>query len=687
MHYCIIILLVGLLFISDLLANNINRNSDFTELLAQGERLQSSGFSSQSNTYLTLAYEQATTDQQRIDAALLLMQNRFEQGDIQAAESLLQEVLAKGIPTQKARGYLQLADNYRHQGRLKLANKAYQIALTSPDAETRAVARLNSSKLKPYNEVEAELLKAKNTIAKITKPERQASLYASLGLLAIMHNEQLSWHSFNQALALSHADDDYLHSQIYGYQAQLYQQQRRIDDAIKLSRYAILIGQSYPELLMLWEWQLGKLLKIKDPELALQAYRRAINHLEHIRSDISIRYKAGHSSFRQTMEPLYLELADLLLSTPAKNPAQEQILLKEVQQTIEAFKTAELQDYFKDSCAVTQQPIIDLGDKLPRTAIIYPIIFPDRLEILLGLGNQFKHYSIAVTKKHLHKILTAAVKRLRPTADGRHLTKFSYQELRQLHQWLIEPLEADLVQGKIHTLVYVPDGRLRTLPISTLWNGHSFLIERYAIATVSGLSLLDPNPLPRDKIATLLAGISKPGRGSVQALPTYMKKALLGIQEQSAAKNINPSSTTSLNTNRANKIILTHKATEKIQDSLSLPGVEQELQALSTTLNTKALHNKDFKLEHFARQLNQGARIVHIASHGLFTGDPKKSFIMTHDRLMDMNMLEELFKSEAFSDAPVELLTLSACQTAEGNDRAPLGLAGIALKSGVRSIW
>jgi CHAT domain-containing protein len=38
-----------------------------------------------------------------------------------------------------------------------------------------------------------------------------------------------------------------------------------------------------------------------------------------------------------------------------------------------------------------------------------------------------------------------------------------------------------------------------------------------------------------------------------------------------------------------------------------------------------------------------------------------------------------------FRDDPLELLTLSACETAAGDDRAALGLAGIAIKAGARS--
>jgi CHAT domain-containing protein len=50
-----------------------------------------------------------------------------------------------------------------------------------------------------------------------------------------------------------------------------------------------------------------------------------------------------------------------------------------------------------------------------------------------------------------------------------------------------------------------------------------------------------------------------------------------------------------------------------------------------------------------------------------------------------MNQLEQIVGIGQYRDKPVELLTLSACQTAAGDDRAALGLAGVAVKSGARS--
>jgi CHAT domain-containing protein len=50
-----------------------------------------------------------------------------------------------------------------------------------------------------------------------------------------------------------------------------------------------------------------------------------------------------------------------------------------------------------------------------------------------------------------------------------------------------------------------------------------------------------------------------------------------------------------------------------------------------------------------------------------------------------MDRLSQIVGSFKFRDQPLELLSLSACQTAAGDDRAALGLAGVAIKAGARS--
>ncbi|MDH5470574.1 MAG: CHAT domain-containing protein, partial [Gammaproteobacteria bacterium] len=74
-----------------------------------------------------------------------------------------------------------------------------------------------------------------------------------------------------------------------------------------------------------------------------------------------------------------------------------------------------------------------------------------------------------------------------------------------------------------------------------------------------------------------------------------------------------------------------------------------------------------------------------IASHGSFDSNPNKTFLLTYNGKINMDELEQFVGIGRFRDKPIELLTLSACQTAAGDDRAALGLAGIAVKSGARS--
>jgi len=77
---------------------------------------------------------------------------------------------------------------------------------------------------------------------------------------------------------------------------------------------------------------------------------------------------------------------------------------------------------------------------------------------------------------------------------------------------------------------------------------------------------------------------------------------------------------------------------------------------------------------------------VHIASHAEFGGNPEDSFLLAFDGRLPMNRLAQTVGTTRFrSEQPLELLTLSACETAVGNERAGLGLAGIALQAGARS--
>jgi CHAT domain-containing protein len=125
--------------------------------------------------------------------------------------------------------------------------------------------------------------------------------------------------------------------------------------------------------------------------------------------------------------------------------------------------------------------------------------------------------------------------------------------------------------------------------------------------------------------------------------------------------------------------------TEQLRADLALPGVDDELASLSAVMPAYTLRNAEFVLAHLRAEIRKGYSLVHIATHGHFAGDPENSFIMTYDRFLTMNELARVLQAEAYAHDPLELLTLSACQTAQGDERSPLGLSGVAVQSGARS--
>jgi CHAT domain-containing protein len=83
--------------------------------------------------------------------------------------------------------------------------------------------------------------------------------------------------------------------------------------------------------------------------------------------------------------------------------------------------------------------------------------------------------------------------------------------------------------------------------------------------------------------------------------------------------------------------------------------------------------------------LNQPYSIVHIASHGEFGGNSDDTYLLTHEGRITMDQLADYVGATRFREQPLELITLSACETAAGDERSALGLAGLAIKSGARS--
>jgi len=420
-----------------------------------------------------------------------------------------------------------------------------------------------------------------------------------------------------------------------GYLGSLYEAEGRYEEALRLTQQATFAAQQVnsPESLYRWQWQAGRMLKkmgrIDD---AVSAYRRAVYSLQSVRGELSISYGGPPISFRESIGPVYFELADLVLQRAgslASGDARDAYLL-EARDTIELFKVAELRDYFQDDCVDTfLAKIAKLDVVSPKAAVVYPILLPDRTELLVSLPAGLKRVVVPVGAD----TLTQEVREFRRKLEKR-TTREYLRHGRQLYDWLIRPLEEDLASARIDTLVFVPDGPLRTIPMAALHDGKQYLVEKYALAITPSLNLTDPRPINREKTNVLAVGVTE----SVQGFPP-------------------------------------------------LPYVAAELGAIGKIFGkSTTLVDGEFRVATFEKKLKEEKfTIVHIASHGMFGGDAEKTFLLAFDDKVTIRRLDELVGVFKYRDEPLELLTLSACETAEGDDRAALGLAGVAVKAGARS--
>jgi CHAT domain-containing protein len=419
-----------------------------------------------------------------------------------------------------------------------------------------------------------------------------------------------------------------------GYLAALYEADAQPTAALDVTRRAIFAAQQAraPESLYRWQWQLGRLLAAGGPtDEALTAYRQAVATLQSIRSELSVGYAVAETSFRDSIEPLYLQLVDLLLrrATGTADPAEQQGHLREARDAVELLKVAELRDYFRDDCVDTaRSKVVPLETVAGRAAVVYPIMLADRLEILVSIGSGLRRITVPVAAAEL----THVVREYRRMIEKRTTRQF-LRPARRLHDWLVRPLQPVLEASPVDTLVFVPDGPLRTIPLAALHDGERFLIERYALATTPSLTLTDPRPLTRERPK-----------------------------------------------------VLTIALTQGVQGFPPLPYVADEAEALRRLFGGTVLMDADFRVAGLERRLAEETfNIVHIATHGEFTGDVAKSFLLAFDGKVTMDRLDQFVSLFRFRDEPLELLTLSACETAAGDDRAALGLAGTAVKAGARS--
>ncbi|MFN6461557.1 MAG: CHAT domain-containing protein [Nostoc sp. DedVER02] len=462
------------------------------------------------------------------------------------------------------------------------------------------------------------------------------SLYAAINFVASLNRQS----NFNQIIPLKDlaqlmAATVKSAQQIQDAQAEayalhqwgkLYRQTQQLSQAQKLTQKSLQIARQLQseDIIAQSAWQVGQLYKEQgDRPEAIAAYTEAVKALKSIRGDLVSVNPDVQFSFRESVEPVYRELVGLLLD---QQPTQAELI--KARDLIEALQVAELDNFFREACLDISQQIDQID---PNATVVYPIILPDRLAVILSkTGQPLRYYATKKSQTDIEQTLEKLLVGFNPVSDSKERDRLS----QEIYSWLIRPAEMDGAFKDTQTLVFVLDGRLRNIPISALYDGKQYLIEKYAVALSPGMQLMSARSLKQNKINAIVGGISQSRNGFS-----------------------------------------------------ALPAVELEVKQISKAVRSSMLLNQQFTSQALAdRVKSSSADVVHLATHGQFSSRLEDTFLLTWDGEVNVKELSELLKNRGGeSSKAIELLVLSACDTAAGDDRAALGLAGLAVKSGARS--
>ena len=523
---------------------------------------------------------------------------------------------------------LSLGNTERTLENTEAALKAYQESgKTAPTRMGQLDAQLNRLSLLIETEQWQEATDLWQTIQpRLQKlPPSRKAVYAqvngaasAINLLAAAQNNSVS---LSQANGLEPSDiaqllesavneaqqlgDARAESYAWGQLGHLYEQTQEWQLAEEYSQRALFLAQqaNAKDISYQWFWQLGRIYNRQfeqatvpisttgvdeSPlrERSIAAYTEAVNTLQSVRADLLATNRDVQFSFKQSIEPLYRQLVSLLIQ-PDASPED----LEKARNVIEALQLAELENYFRSACLDSEPRQIDQIDT--KAAVLYPIVLPDRLEVILALPNQpLTHYTTRLDKDKIEATFAQFLSSLNRFFPDEQRLKLS----QQLYDWLIRPGEAAIAENQTETLVFVLDGKLHKLPMAALHDGEQYLIEKYSVALAPGLHLLEPRSLFPQKIDALIGGLS-----------------------------------------------------ESRQGFDALPGVAAEVAEISSRLDSEVVLNQAFTLSDLEQRLDDSnAPVVHLATHGQFSSLPEETFLLSWDQKIGVKSFRGLLQEREF---------------------------------------
>ncbi|MBS0335057.1 MAG: CHAT domain-containing protein [Proteobacteria bacterium] len=350
------------------------------------------------------------------------------------------------------------------------------------------------------------------------------------------------------------------------------------------------------------------------------------------------------TAFSLYMRPVFQSAVDVQLA--GAEGAEAELRVKVAQQIVEAYRQAELQSVFGAECLPPRDALTP-ASLTAGEVLLYPILLPDRLEILYLAGGEggatFRRLppNRSVDREKVSRLVETMVLSLSYDEDDKWRAAS-----RQLYDLLIKPVEGALQPGS--ELAIVPDGALRALPFSALLDGDNrFLIQKARVSVAPSLAYSQPGSSDQRRREQLLA-------------------ASLEMEVDLPAG-----------------------------DFEKLTGTGQEAKQAAVVDGKRIRRSwviENFKKADLVKALTEeDIDVLHLATHASFNGRSDRAFIVANGEVILLSELRQILSANRARGDELDLLVLSACETAVGDDEASMGLAGAAVqagsKSAIASLW
>ncbi len=509
-------------------------------------------------------------------------------------------------------------------------NLAFQAAQTAVEiggsSQTLAQAEALIQKARLFNDDSA----ARAEAILSTLPDSYRLVYAAIALGRLTNSDSSLLKAVEVARRIKNPRVMSFASGALGH---YYEQQQQDKLALSWTKIALVAAQQAqaPDSLYQWDWQAARIYNATGKtEAAIEAYQRAIASLQSIRRDLAQTKGDPLLAFQNDLEPIYRGLIQLLLSS---NDSQHN--LKQALQTKDLLLLNELENFFADDCFELET--YTEADRLAylkqtNTAVVNTIIDDDKTYIIWLFPNgQFKKYALDISKPQLENLITQWRFDLENKENDDYLSLS-----QQLYKLLFSPeIKSDLEVIKPKNLIFINDGILRNVPMAALHDGQKFLVEDYAVINSLGLNIQIKQPLP-----------------------SLEKAVAFGL-------------------------------TAGVNQFPPLPYVKQELEKLGSLVDEEQFLNNEFTKSNFKQQVESNKfSLVHVATHGRFGGTTENTFLQAYQSQISLKELEETLSNHntSFPHNPIQLLVLSACDTAANNPRATIGMSGVAVRAGVSNV-